>query len=378
MPERPAAAGADGRPVGPVRRVVAVVVSWRQVEQLAGCLAALDAQTHPQLDVVVVDNASGDGSVEVAQRAAAAVRSHPVTVVANATNRGFTGGVHDGLAVAEQVAPGWDGVWLVNVDCEPEPDHLARLVATLDDHPACGAAQGRLLRTEPAPDGGTIVDSTGIELTTARLVRDRDEGRRADAVTRPAQEVFGVTGACALLRRAALEDVAWPGPGLWTARVLTEPLFAYFDDVDLAWRLRRHGWTARHVPDAVAHHERGGAGPRRSAFVEELNAANRLLVVRTCDVRRRGGRAAVLVAVTTALKLVDLLVSHPAAARRAAVRWWRGRDAADRRRAALEVAQRVTAEAVVERWAVPFRFGPWIATWWRRVTGRPPGVRRPG
>lgn len=367
--------GAPPVPVTPVVTVVAVLVSWRQVDQLAGCLAALDAQTHPDLRVVVVDNAGGDGALELARAEAARPRHHPLEVVALDANRGFTGGVAAGLAAAE-AAGAWQAAWLVNVDAAPAPDHLARLVAALDAHPEAASVQGTLVRTHRGVDGVEVVDSTGIELTTARLPRDRDEGRPLAELERPPGEVFGVTGACALLRREALRDVAWPGTAPWTDRVLTDELFAYHDDVDLAWRLRRHGWTARYEPRAVASHERGGAGPRRSAVVEELNAANRLLVLRTCDGRR--GRHAALVVATTALKWLELLASHPAAAVAAARRTARGWRAAGRRRRALAISARLDADAVVAAWLVPFRWGPWVATWWRRVRGRAPGVAPDG
>lgn len=369
-----------GRPPVPVRRiarVVAVVVSWRQVDQLESCLAALDAQDDVALDVVVVDNDSGDGSTELLQTAASAARRHPLTVVGNSTNRGFAGGVHDGLAAAPRPA---DAVWLVNVDCVPDRDHVARLVAVLDADPRCASVQGRLERSVPADDGGAIVDSTGVVATRARLFRDRDEGRRADDVDRPAGEVFGVTGACALLRTAALEDAAWAGEGAgagegaWTGRVLTEDLFAYFDDVDLAWRLQRLGWRSRYEPAATATHERGGAGPRRSAFVEELNAANRLLVVGTHDTSRTIGRSWPVVAATSTLKLGELLLTVPSAWLPALRRVRRGWGAARARHRELEARARVPAATVVERWFEPFAWGPWVATWWRRVRGRAPGV----
>jgi GT2 family glycosyltransferase len=353
-------------PVPPVTRVVAVVVSWRQVDQLGACLEALDAQRDVDLDVVVVDNASGDGSLELLRAARSTSRRHELTVVANPVNRGFAGGVHDGLAAATRPA---DAVWLVNVDCVPAPDHLRRLVAVLDADPGCAAVQGRLVRQVRAADGTAVVDSTGIVATRARLFRDRDEGRPAAAVVRPAGELFGVTGACALLRRAALDDVRWRD-----GQILTEDLFAYFDDVDLAWRLQRFGWRCRHEPAALAVHERGGAGPRRSVVVEELNAANRLLVLATHERWRTLLPALPLVLTTTLLKLGELLVTVPAAGSPTVRRLRRGWPAARRRAQELDERARVPAGTVVARWFEPFAWGPWVATWWRRIRGRAPGV----
>jgi GT2 family glycosyltransferase len=350
--------------------VLAVVVSWNQASQLPACLAALDAQREVTLDVVVVDNASSDGSAEVVRAAAAAPRRHPLHLVAGTTNRGFAGGVHDGLAAAPRP---YDAVWLVNVDAVPAADHLVHLVAALDADPSLGAVQGRLVRSEVGPDGVEVVDSTGVVATRARLFRDRDEGRPAAAGTRPAGEVFGVTGACSLWRGVALEDARWRD-----GQLLTEPLFAYFEDVELAWRLRRLGWRCWHEPAARATHQRGGAGPRRSAFVEELNAANRLLVLATHEDLRDVGRSLPLVAVTTSLKLAELALTVPRAAVPTLRRLRAGWRPARARRVELEARARVPAAEVRERFFEPFAWRPWVTTWWRRIRGRAPGVASGG
>jgi GT2 family glycosyltransferase len=361
----------DGPPVAVVAptHVAAVVVSWNQADQLLACLDALDRQTHPDLEVVVVDNASHDGTAAVLDTVAARGWRHPLTVVRNRTNRGFAGGVNDGIAAA----PTADTLWLVNVDARPDPDHLARLVAVLVDDPTCAAVQGTLVRSAPGPDGSPVIDSTGIELTRAGLFRDRDETRPDAGLARRPGEVFGVTGACSVFRRAALDDVAW-GEGAAAGQHLTEDLFAYFEDVELAWRLQRAGWRCRYEPAARAVHERGGAGPRRSAVVEELNAANRLLVLRTSGMLPALRRHLPLVVATTLLKSAELAVTVPTALRPAARRLRAGWAAAGARRAELERRARVPAVVVVDRFAQPFRWGPWIVTWWRRVTGRAIGV----
>lgn len=346
------------------------MVSWNQADQLPACLAALDAQRGVALDVVVVDNASRDHSTEVVAAVAATPRRHPLRLVVNASNRGFAGGVHDGLAAAPRRH---DAVWLVNVDAVPAPDHLAHLVATLDADPSIGAVQGRLVRSDVGPDGVEVLDSTGVVATRARLFRDRDEGRSATTTPRTPGEVFGVTGACSLWRSAALDDARWRD-----GHVLTELLFAYFEDVELAWRLQRLGWRCWHEPAAHATHQRGGAGPRRSTKVEELNAANRLLVVAVHEEVRDLGRALPLVVATTALKLAELTLTVPKALVPTLRRLRAGWRPARRRRAELEARARVPAAEVRERWFEPFAWRPWVATWSRRIRGRAPGVATGG
>jgi GT2 family glycosyltransferase len=351
-------------------RVAAVVVAWQSAEDLPDCLASLDAQDHDDLEVVVVDNASTDGTAALLRAlAAAGDRRHPLHVRSNPTNRGFAGGVNDGLAVLDaEVA----AVLLVNPDARPAPDLVRRCVAALEADPRRGSIQPKVLRAVPAPDGRPVLDTTGHVLTRARLLRNRGEGEVDTGRYETPEEVFGVSGAVALHRRAMLDDVAWRHPD-GRREVLTEDLFAFFDDVELDWRARIRGWSAWYEPTAVAVHVRGGAGPRRTAAVEALNWSNRLLVTATCDDRRTLLRAAPLGVTTTLLKTIELAVTCPRALPPALARL-RLLPAALRRRRQLLARARVTPAEVVARWAAPFSWRGWVATWWRRVTGRALGV----
>jgi GT2 family glycosyltransferase len=348
-------------------RVAAIVVAWNSLRDLPACLASLDAQEHPDLEVIVVDNASEDGTLAWLATAAEGGRRHPLQVISESANVGFCRAVNDALATTDA-----DAVLLVNPDARLAPDLLTRALATLRADPCRGSVQPKVVRAVPAPDGRPVLDSTGHVLTTARLVRNRGEGERDVGQHDTPGEVFGVSGAVALHRRAMLDDVAWARPD-GRPEVLTDDLFAYFDDVELDWRARLLGWTAWYEPGATAVHERGGAGPRRTARVEALNWANRLLVVATCDDARALTRAAPLVVVTTVLKTLDLIVTTPRAAVPAFGRLRLLRRARARRRDLLARAVVAPGE-VVARWAEPFRWRPWLVAWWRRITGRALGV----
>lgn len=347
-------------------RVAAIVVNWNTAPHLPACLDALDAQDHPDLEVVVIDNASTDGSDEVLRVAQARPRRHPLRVVHNRTNRGFAGAVNDGLAVVDA-----DAVLVSNVDVVAAPDLVRRAVAVLEGEPRCGTVQPKLLRLVPAAGKEDrrepVLDTTGHVLTTARLVRNRGEGEVDRGQYDVAGELFGASGALVLHRRAMLDDVAWRHAD-GRLEHLTEDLFAFFDDVELDLRARMRGWTARYEPSAVARHERGGSGPRRTPFVEALNASNRLLVLLTCDDARSFLRVAPLVVATTGLKFVELVVTVPAAVvptlRR--VRLVAG---CRRRRRQLLARATVPPGTVIDAWAVPFSWRAWITTWWRRVRG---------
>ncbi|MDX1510384.1 MAG: glycosyltransferase family 2 protein [Nitriliruptorales bacterium] len=323
-------------------RVVAIVINHNGADHLEACLASLAAQTEP-LDIVVVDNASTDGSTAILDAAA-----EDVGVVRNPTNRGYAGGANDGLAHTDHPF-----VLLLNPDVVLAPDHVRALVAALDANPSVGSAQGRLLRREPGELPSVdqaVMDSAGHAIRRSRLFRNRGEGQPATAWAEPAA-VFGVTGAACLHRRSMLEDIAITRAD-GRREVFDERLFAYFEDVDLDWRARLRGWSARYVPDAIGWHERGGRGPRRSALVEELNFANRLLVLAKHDVL--SVRALPLLVATTLAKAVML---HPRVLFAAVRRIRRGWRPARRDRRQIRAAATVPPGEIARRWVEPPRLG---------------------
>lgn len=261
--------------------VSVVVVTWQARELTARCLDSVRAQVTPfEVEIVVVDNASTDGTVAALEAAG------DVRVVALATNTGFAGGAAAGTRAArgevvvvlnnDAVArPGWLAA-LAGPLLAPGPDRVGATTGRVllsgtfapagpDDPGALVAADGT--RWVRAPHGATLVNSTGNELTRSGNGRDRDwltpaGGASADA------EVFGFNGGCAALARAALDDVGTFEPAL----------FLYYEDTELSWRLRRRGWTVRHVPDAVTVHDHAASSGSGSRTFLDHNERNRLLV----------------------------------------------------------------------------------------------------
>lgn len=351
-------------------RVAVIVVSWNTVHLLGACLQAYERQDHTDLEIVVVDNASTDGSRELLDAALQRSRRHPLRVIHQPTNRGFAGAINEALAVVDAPI-----VAFSNVDVVPSPTLVSSAVTALLAEPRRGTVQPKLVRAVSAPDGADVLDTTGHELTTARLVRNRGEGERDGGQHDGPGPIFGASGALVVHRREMLDDVAWRHPG-GDREVLTEDLFAFFEDVELDWRARLLGWDAWYEPVAVATHERGGVGMRRTAAVEALNYANRLLVIATCDDTASLLRALPIVALTTGLKTVDLVVTEPGAVLPALRRLAGVGRARRRRRQLLQRATRTPAE-VVATWVEPFGFRDWVVAWWRRVRGRALGVARP-
>jgi GT2 family glycosyltransferase len=213
------------------KRVSIVLVTWNSAPYLRRCLEGIRQQTHLQRELIVVDNASTDGSADL-------VAPHAAHLIRNETNRGFSAAVNQALAVA-----GGEFLLLVNPDCYLEPEYAERLVAVFDER--VGSATGVLLRAH----GWDIEPTSAVDSAGMRMTRN---GRHLDITTRPdgVTEVFGVSGAAAMHRVAFLRDVALDG------EALDEDFFAYREDADLAWRGRLRGWRAVCEPRAVAYHVR--------------------------------------------------------------------------------------------------------------------------
>jgi GT2 family glycosyltransferase len=338
-------------------KVLACVVSYHDATHLGACLTRLTQQDHRDLALCVVDNASGDGSVELA-RGFAGVR-----VVANSANRGFAAAANQAVAIARAV--GAEALLVCNPDVELEPGYVRAAVAALAADPSRAAVQGRLWRTRLTPGSvahgsGPVVDTTGHLAFVTRLFRNRGEGEVDAGQFEADGRVFGVSGAAALYRLDALDDVACDG------EVFDEELFAFWEDVDLDWRLRLRGWDAWYAPQARGWHERGGAGPRRSPMVERLNFANRFFVVAKNDDLGALARALPGVVATSVLKAGELALTVPSAFVRGLADLGRlPRMLAKRTR--IHANARVTPASVPARWFAPFDYRGWVAAWWRRV-----------
>jgi len=167
--------------------------------------------------------------------------------VRNKANVGLCAALNQGLVIASGAY-----ILTLNPDVRLTPNFLGELVKGLEP-PDVGSATGKLLRPARGSDGKSLMDSTGLVLNRRRRPADRGREEEDRGQYDAPGEVFGACGAAALHRRAMLEDIAIGG------RVWDEGLFAYYDDVDIAWRARLRGWRCVYVPSAVAYHDRAGA-----------------------------------------------------------------------------------------------------------------------
>jgi GT2 family glycosyltransferase len=170
-------------------------------------------------------------------------------------NLGYAGGAN--LIIQE--ARDCDHVLLLNPDVVPGEDFLAWLEVAFEASEDIGMTTGKLLQPTIPPR----IDSTGLVVRRSRRIQDRGRDEVDHGQYALSEEVFGGTGAALMLSRAMLGDVAVDGE--W----FDAGFFAYYEDVDLAWRARLLGWRCLYVPEATAVHRRQFSPANRQSVSRE-------------------------------------------------------------------------------------------------------------
>ncbi|ARA92779.1 glycosyl hydrolase [Rhodothermaceae bacterium RA] len=246
----------------PPPRVSVIIVTWNARSLLERCLPTVAASTYPDLEIILADNASTDGSAEWVARSFPGIR-----IVRHPENWAFCRGNNEALPYATGKY-----VLLLNNDVLVPPGWLEPLVARMEAEPALGALQPKLLQVGPrarfeyAGAAGGFLDRHGYPFTRGRLfdTMEDDEGQY-DA----ARYAFWASGAALLLRRSALE----------TTGLLDERFYMHMEEIDLCWRLQRHGYRVGVEPRVAVRHIGGGSLPRGDARKVYLNFRNNLLLL---------------------------------------------------------------------------------------------------
>jgi GT2 family glycosyltransferase len=232
-------------------RVGVAVLNYRGADDTIACLASLRAVPEP-IDVIVVDNGSGDGSVDKIR-----VAAPEVELVETGENLGFGRG--NNVAIDRFVERGHDFVWLLNNDATVEERSLRALLDAASSDARIGAVGSVIYHA----DRPTEVQTWGGGSVSLR------SGRTLDA-TSPGARLDYITAASALYRSAALREAGTFDPDY----------FFLYEDVDLGIRLRNHGWRIAVAPDSRVWHRGGGTVAALSPRRAELHATSWVLLLR--------------------------------------------------------------------------------------------------
>ena len=237
-------------------RVSIVIVNWNGAHLLPACLDALQNQSRPADEVIVVDNASRDDSLNLLQRAYPWVRVLPLS-----SNTGLAGGTNAGIRAS-------DGEIIVtlNNDTIATPDWLAALCAPFDDDPRLGSTMSTMLFAhEP-----TRIASAGLAIYRNGLVLDDLVGEMFNTYAKATRPIFGPSAGAAAYRRTMFADIGY----------FDADFFMYLEDADLAWRARLRGWESLHVQAATILHIYSASSGQGSPLKQYHLARNRLWCMR--------------------------------------------------------------------------------------------------
>jgi GT2 family glycosyltransferase len=233
-----------------VADVSVIIVAWNSTSVIAGCLESVLRQAGTGgLEIIVIDNASNDGTVGLV-----AQFGRPVRLIQNRLNRGFARAANQGIR-----ACGGQTIVLLNPDASPEPGSINRISDYLSAHPVVGLVGGELIN----PDGSHQDSVRGfpglfdlVRRPTSplrRLVPIRPSGGGGEGGSRTgtaeAGPVDSVAGAFMGIRRRTLNDTG----------LLDENYFMFVEDMDLCYRARRSGWEVHYLPGVCALHRQGAS-----------------------------------------------------------------------------------------------------------------------
>ena len=230
-----------------------IVVNWNRRELLRQSLASLVRQTLPPLEVIIVDNGSSDGSIEMVKR------EFGFAIIENEDNQGFCAANNQGIQVARGAF-----IALLNNDAEADLRWLEALAAVFVNRPDVGMAASKILvHSDPAR-----IDKVGHLIFLDGQNRGRGSGQLDQGQFNRVEEVLWPDGCAAMYRRSMLDQIGG----------FDEDFFAYADDAELGLRARIAGWGCLYAPDAKVLHHRGTTLGLQSTRRLQLIERNRILL----------------------------------------------------------------------------------------------------
>lgn len=265
-----------------------IIVNWNTSELLSRCLRSVyDTIDDWCVEIVVVDNASTDGSAEMVHREFSRVR-----LIQNAENVGFARANNQALRTIQGRY-----ALLLNSDAAVRPGALQAMCRLMDRHPEAGIVGGKLLN----PDGSfqssymdfpTILSETLLVTKLYRIIHPSCFPSHSAAQSRKLCEADWVSGASLMIRRETLEQVGG----------LDEDYYMYSEEVDWCWRVKQAGWKIFYLPEAEVAHWGGQSIGRIPLHKRAQVYRGKVLFFRKCRGNGSASLFRLILLLTTALK----------------------------------------------------------------------------
>lgn len=238
-------------------QVSVTIVTYNSGRFIKRCLESVLAQRYPSLEIIVIDNASSDGTPDILEQF-----EDRCQIVYNQENVGFAGAQNQAIALS-------NGSWVLtlNPDVLLHTDFVRELVVAGQVDPQIGTVCGKLLTlksTFEIPDEQRV-DSTGIFFNPMLRHLDRGSQEIDNGHYLKFEYVFGATAAAALYRRKMIDDISVDG------EFFDSDFFVYREDADVAWRAQLLGWKCIYTPLACGYHVRSVLPGIRRALPADIN-----------------------------------------------------------------------------------------------------------
>ncbi len=240
-----------------MRKLISVIiVNYNGEKFLEECLNSLFTQAYKNMEVLVVDNASSDSSVEFIRN-----NFKNVKIIHQNKNLGFA----EGNNIAIRQARG-EYIATLNNDTIVEKEWLSELVNAMEFDKRIGICASKILFY----NNRNIINSTGICVDKiSGFTWDRGFGDKDGEKYKKKQMVFGACAAAALYRKDMLDQIG----------LFDDDFFAYHEDVDLAWRAQLYGWKCMYVPAAIVYHHLSATAGLNSPFKEYFANRNKIWLI---------------------------------------------------------------------------------------------------
>lgn len=218
-----------------------IIPHWNGKQFLETCLTALRNQTYTPIEVIIVDNASEDGSQ-------AYIREHfpEMRLIELPENRGFTGACNTGMEAAKG-----DIIALLNNDTEVDPNWASAIVDAFQRHADVGLVASKMLLFNKRDH----IHTAGDGFTTDGQAFNRGVWQKDEGQYNTEEFIFGACGGSSAYRREVLDEVG----------LLDDDFFFLLEDVDLAWRAQLRGWRTLYTPKAIVYHHLSATGGGKTA-----------------------------------------------------------------------------------------------------------------